>query len=255
MSYEIELKAHVYNREQVIETLNGLEFGEYLGHTEKSDTYYHFAVGAGVNEGESGVNDGGAEGCGVGGVNDSVADVCGAGGVNTGKTGVNTSKPEVTGAAAVSSARDYISARIRKEKLVFKGEESCSNYFTYKRKEVILGSDGREIEVNDEKEINFGGSAEALEVFFTDLGGKVALKKEKSVEQWILELDGEKAHVELCTVPPLGDFLEIEIIKDANDEVTVARCKKIEEKIFTLCHIPLEQIEPRYYSQMLKEAK
>lgn len=244
MSYEIELKAHVYNREQVIETLNGLEFGEYLGHTEKSDTYYHFEVGGEAevtNEG-AGVNQAEAT------VSQPDAGVCSAAGVNTGK-------PEVTGTAAVSADRSYISARIRKEKLVLQGQESASNYFTYKRKEVILGSDGRKIEVNDEKEINFGGSAEALEVFFTDLGGKVALKKEKSVEQWVLELDGEKAHVELCTVPPLGDFLEIEIIKDANDEATVARCKKIEEKIFTLCHIPLEQIEPRYYSQMLKEAK
>ena len=39
MSFEIEIKAHVYNRNFVIEKLNSI--AEYLGHTEKKDTYYH----------------------------------------------------------------------------------------------------------------------------------------------------------------------------------------------------------------------
>ena len=39
MSFEIEIKAHVYNRNFVIEKMNSI--AEYLGHTEKKDTYYH----------------------------------------------------------------------------------------------------------------------------------------------------------------------------------------------------------------------
>ena len=39
MSIEIELKAHVYNRKEVIKKLNS--FAKYLGHTYKKDTYYH----------------------------------------------------------------------------------------------------------------------------------------------------------------------------------------------------------------------
>ena len=42
MNYEIELKAHVKNRSEVIEKLN--QTGTYLGHTEKEDDYYHFEL-------------------------------------------------------------------------------------------------------------------------------------------------------------------------------------------------------------------
>ena len=45
MNYEIELKAHVKNRAEVIEILN--KTGTYLGHTEKSDDYYHFELADG----------------------------------------------------------------------------------------------------------------------------------------------------------------------------------------------------------------
>lgn len=200
MGFEIELKAHVYNRDDVIARMNS-SGAEYLGHTEKADVYYRF----------------------------------------------NVSQEN-------HSEKKYISARIRRELLKFNGKESSTNYFTYKRKEVLRGKNGSEIEVNDENEFTFEGSTKPLEVFFEDLGGTISLKKEKKVEQWMINLDGEEAHVELCTVPPLGDFLEIEIVKDENDEETVNRCKKIEEKIFEMCNITLNQIEPRYYRDLLAEA-
>ena len=60
-------------------------------------------------------------------------------------------------------------------------------------------------------------------------------------------------HAELCTVPPLGDFLEIEVVKEVQDEQTVQKITKLQEQLLSDCNIPLSQIEPKYYSQMLKE--
>ncbi|WP_156011590.1 CYTH domain-containing protein [Treponema sp. C6A8] len=198
MNYEIELKAHVKNREEVIEKLN--KAAAYLGHTEKEDDYYHF---------------------------------------------------ELLQGKVAPDGRDFISARIRKETLTLNGEKSSTCYMTYKRKEIKKNEDGTEIEVNEENEITFENAA-PLEILFSDLGGKIDLHKSKSVEQWSLCKNGEKAHVELCEVPPLGDFLEIEIIKNQNDEETVKKCKKFIEEIFADCGISKEMIEPRYYRDMLK---
>lgn len=39
---EIELKAHVYNRKEVISKLNSI--ANYLGIVDKKDTYYHIPV-------------------------------------------------------------------------------------------------------------------------------------------------------------------------------------------------------------------
>ena len=197
MNYEIELKAHVTDRDGVKKILDGM--GRYLGHTQKEDDYYHFDLKG----------------------------------------------------SPVPDGRNFISARIRKEKLCLDGKTSSCCYFTYKRKEIKKNEDGREIEVNEENEFTTE-DASALEVFFRDLGARVDLHKSKSVEQWTVIKDGESAHVELCNVPPLGYFLEIEIIKEKNDEETVRKARKVIESIFTDCNIDLNQIENRYYRDMLK---
>ena len=197
MNYEIELKAHVDDRKNVISVLNGL--GTYLGHTEKSDDYYHFSL-------------------------------------------KDRTAPD---------GRDFLSARIRKEKLTLDGKTENCCYFTYKRKENKTGDDGTKIEVNEENEIKCT-DASALEVFFADLGAKIDLHKEKDVEQWNVVFEGETAHAELCTVPPLGDFLEIEIIKNQNDEQTVKKMKEIIIKIFEKCGLGKDKIEERYYRDMLQ---
>ena len=197
MNYEIELKAHVKNRAEVIEILN--KTGTYLGHTEKKDDYYHF---------------------------------------------------ELADGHTAPDGRNFLSSRIRKETLTLDGKTSSTCYFTYKRKEIKKNEDGTEIEVNEENEFTTD-DASALELFFKDLGAVIDIHKSKSVEQWKLYKNGETAHVELCNVPPLGDFLEIEIIKNQNDEETVRKCKSVIEEIITECGISLDQIEPRYYRDML----
>ena len=58
---------------------------------------------------------------------------------------------------------------------------------------------------------------------------------------------------ELCNVPPLGDFLEIEIlIKDDSEE----KVRSAQEKLFELLDMTgmgRDKIEQRYYSEMLRE--
>lgn len=197
MNYEIELKAHVYNRENVIKILN--EIAEYGGHTEKKDTYYSF------------------------------------------KADSTEAQPKL------------ITTRLRNEKLDFNGQKSETNYFTYKRKTYRTNPDGTTIEVNEENEFTFTDIA-PLQTFFMDLGGVISIEKSKSVDQWMINIDGEEAHIELCNVPPLGDFLEIEIIKTSNETSTVNLCKTTIQKIFDKCEIPVSDIENKCYKELLIEA-
>ena len=192
MSFEIELKAHVYNRKEVIEKLNSV--AQYLGHTYKKDTYYHLPQNITVR------------------------------------------------------LRNQIEDTFMQNQTVSK----TNNYFTYKKKETKVCENGTEIEVNIENETLVENPA-ALEQLFFDLGGKIAYTKEKDVEHWNYTTQNETLHAELCTVPPLGDFLEIEIIKEVQDEQTVQKITKLQEQLLSDCNIPLSQIEPKYYSQMLKE--
>ena len=137
-----------------------------------------------------------------------------------------------------------IQARIRTEKSA-RGKKI---FFTYKQKELRVGEDGIQIEVNDEKECELLDSA-PVEAFFSDLGLRVFLEKRKSVVGWHFE----DAHIELCTVPPLGDFLEIEILSGFNDETAVSAGREKILSLFARCGIGEEKIENRYYSEMLRE--
>ncbi len=194
--YEIELKAHVKDRQQLIKNLE--RFAVFSAAVEKDDTYY---------------------------------------------------SKEVNG--------KNIKVRIRKE-TPFTTEETQnapqihqqkSVTFTYKRKE-ILQKDGTSIEVNDEKE-TFLTEEEPFEAFLTDIGFVTSLKKHKITLGWYY--DG--AHLELCTVDRLGDFIEIEILSETNDETQVLQTKQKLLKLLAKCGISEDQIENRYYSQMLGELK
>ncbi len=145
-----------------------------------------------------------------------------------------------------------ISFRIRKEKINKNGDVSEVNLFTYKKKEKRYSADGSCIEVNSENEFSFD-NPEALLTMTSDLGAEIYLKKKKIVDCWHLETDYGTANIELCTVPPLGDFLEIEIVTEDGNSETVQNIKEIEENIFSECEIPLSDIETRYYSELFRE--
>jgi len=192
--FEIENKAWVYNRSEVINKLNS--FAEYICSIEKSDVYYHFPV----------EKDG---------------------------------KP--------------VGFRLRKEIINKNGNLTYKNTFTYKKKEIRKNQDGSTIEVNSENEFSLDVS-EPLVLMAGDLGAVEHLRKIKKVECWHLNTVCGTANIELCNVPPLGDFLEIEIVTENGDLEFVQKAKLQIEKIISDCNIPLSDIEPRYYSQLLKEA-
>lgn len=194
---EIELKAHVCNKEQVI--LNLRKFSTFQQKVTRKDTYYHLKQNQITKDG-----------------------------------------------------KDYISARIRKEfKETEKGLEQTT-YLTYKKKELRTDSCGTALEVNDEKETVLS-DPNAIEVLFRDIGFKVGLYKEKIVEDYIAETPYGTATLELCNVQGLGDFLEIEILSEKDDENTIRNIQKELKILLEKSGIPETEIERKYYSELLKE--
>ena len=167
---EIEIKAHVYKKDELIKKINS--FAEFKQEVLRDDTYYE------------------------------------------------------------SPLNPKIKIRIRKEKCA----KETRFILTYKRKEIKSASENSSTELNEELETELLSSA-PLEQFFCDAGLKVALKKHKEVMDWELELPISieniqlKATLELCNVPPLGDFLEIEILSPSKKDGDV---KKVQQILFEL---------------------
>lgn len=143
--------------------------------------------------------------------------------------------------------------RIRREKYD-DGKETV--LLTYKRKEQRT-ENGTVIEVNDERECEIT-DALPLETFLKDNGFSIMVQKHKDVMDWTVGVegsasvpDGLTATFELCHVPPLGDFLEIEILSPSDDPALVSSLKARLERYLQKCGIPKERIEPRYYSELL----
>ena len=197
--FEVELKAHVCNREELIKKLNS--FADYIRTVEKSDVYYHLPVSTGS-----------------------------------------------------SGKKSYISTRIRTERHSDAQEEKYTYYLTYKKKEIMQNSDGISSELNDEKETTLS-DVKAVEVLLLDIGFKPALRKEKKVQVYQTQTEYGTASLELCTVAKLGDFIEIEILSETDDEKTVSAIQDTLKSLLLKCGIPLENIEPKYYSELLAEIK
>ena len=197
--FEVELKAHVCNREELIKKLNS--FADYIRTVEKSDVYYHLPVSTGS-----------------------------------------------------SGKKSYISTRIRTERQSDSKEEKCTYYLTYKKKEIRQNADGISSELNDEKETLLS-DAGAVEALLSDIGFKPALHKKKNVLAYQAQTEYGTAALELCTVGGLGDFIEIEILSETDDEKTVSAIQDTLKSLLLKCGIPLENIEPKYYSELLAEVE
>lgn len=124
------------------------------------------------------------------------------------------------------------------------GEESV--FATYKQKQVVSDS----CEVNQEEEFQVSDKA-ALEHFLQAAGFSVVLKKQKLVAAW----DWGGCGIELCHIPELGDFLELEILSDTEDEAVVATCQRQLREVLRRCGVGEEAIESRFYCQLLEEAR
>jgi len=154
--------------------------------------------------------------------------------------------------------------RIRRETRKTDSKEAVTYLLTYKRKELRTDElTGTALEVNDEQECEIS-SPQPFISFLTDSGCTVDLIKHKEVDDWTKPLSPTlltdaglaptplTATFELCTVPPLGDFLEIEVLSAVNDEKTVSIIRREIESLLEKVGIPKSCIERRYYSEMLK---
>ncbi len=184
---EIELKAHVYNKESLLNTLK--TFATFEQKIYKSDVYYK---------------------------------------------------------------NDKISVRIRNQISQKNDKKEEKSFFTYKKKEVIKSADTDfSTEVNDEKETELSDPS-ALEIFLTDAGFVPFAKKQKDVSAFSLNTQYGKAHIELCNVEPLGDFIEIEILSKESDSATIQNVQQELKNILKKCNISEDCIENRYYNDMIK---
>lgn len=191
---EIEIKAHVYDKEQLRHTL--CSFAEYVQTADRHDLYYHIPV-----------------------------------------------KQE-------PGKKPYITARIRREFMQTPEGERKTVYVTYKKKERSENA----VEVNIEKETVIQDES-VLTALFTDAGFELAHKKDKHVEDYSVQTEFGNATLELCTVGPLGDFLEIEILSETDEPERTEKIRQELKKLLAKCGIPESCIEPKYYTQMLSELK
>lgn len=242
--YEIELKAHVYNRDELICKLNA--DARYLGTAEKTDGYWrqsvpvrNDAIGANGKAGTARPDD-----------------------VNV-KTG--TEQPDKKAAfpkaaaekacpaekmPAEKNAENPLTVRIRTECTETAANEKKRRCLvTYKQKRRDC-KENAALEVNDEKEFAVSDRTE-FERFLHKAGFEAVFEKRKKSMQW--KKDG--VLIELCTVEPLGDFLEMEILAETADENRINEARLTLEKLLKKYGIPLEQIEPMYYSELLKAKK
>lgn len=151
------------------------------------------------------------------------------------------------------SSDRHLTCRIRRETYTFPDSTTkTQDVLTYKSKEKRTDSNGSSYEVNEENE-SVVSDPDALVKLLTDTGYSQAYTKHKDVMQWTYKTAFGDAHLELCNVPPLGDFLEIEIVTESckNEEGIRDELKSLIEK----SGIPLSNIEERYYSELLRLAK
>ena len=156
-----------------------------------------------------------------------------------------------------ASAESHRKIRLRHEIHFPAGAEKTEDWLvTYKRKEARISESGIMSEVTNEME-TLVSDPEPLRAFLTDNGFTIKLRKHKDVMDWtkpvdIPGLEPLTACFELCTVPPLGDFLEIEILSlgDGPQEVQAVQAEL--DRLLEMAGIPREQIEPRYYSELLR---
>lgn len=171
--------------------------------------------------------------------------------------------------AAGSSEAGHITARIRKETQCSKesllaaflqngtipeSDVSARKIFlTYKKKERRVGESGAVLEVNDERECELSDDF-ALKSLLLDSGFEPYFTKHKDTIGFYFDTDCGEAHLEVCAVPPLGDFLEIEIVSENPDEAGQKRIQQKLEELLLQCGLTLADIEKKYYSELLAQA-
>ncbi|MDR2303653.1 MAG: class IV adenylate cyclase [Treponema sp.] len=141
--------------------------------------------------------------------------------------------------------------RIRKDREIEDGISKDERLIvTYKAKRLENG-----IEINDEREFLID-NVEAFEELLRRLGFTPGIKKRK--EGWAFRFPGTSTReipvtAELCKVEGLGWFIELEIIADGENRKIIESGRKRLLSLLKSLGIGEEQIEERYYSDMLME--
>jgi predicted adenylyl cyclase CyaB len=127
-------------------------------------------------------------------------------------------------------------------------EEDGDVVVTYKKKE-LRG----DTEVNDEREFTVNDRA-AFEALVTDIGFDPYISKEKNTKSFSYRApDGTEVTIELSLVARLGWFAELEILAENPTKEETERAQRILRATLALSGIPESAIEPKYYTDMLRE--
>jgi adenylate cyclase class 2 len=145
-----------------------------------------------------------------------------------------------------------VTVRVRTQKFTkANGTQNTTHIVTYKQKELRESNVAGEsaIEVNDEKEFTIS-ETEPFITLLKNLGFTLKITKHKAAHAW----KHGRALIELCTVEPLGHFLEIEILSESNDEQYVAQARAEIESLLQKSGVALSNIEEQNYADLLKAA-
>ncbi len=146
-----------------------------------------------------------------------------------------------------------ITARIRTEEHKSYDNKSLGKkiFLTYKKKERRVDENGTSVEFNDELETELSDS-DCVKTLLLDSGFEPYFTKHKDTMSFYADTPCGRAHLELCNVPPLGDFLEIEFVAEAPDPAAQKRMRSELEALIIKAGLSIEDIENKYYSELLK---
>lgn len=136
------------------------------------------------------------------------------------------------------------SVRLRRETAYFNGKDSVEKqWVTYKQKDRL--EDGLEVNREIEFEVSDGDSfLKMLDGF----GFELSMKKHKKSKSYHYK----EFHIELVEIETLGNFVEIETLREDKSSETVAKAQTELYKLLEKCGIPQNEVEKRYYSELLK---
>ena len=148
----------------------------------------------------------------------------------------------------VSGSSSY-PARIREEEK--NGEKHI--FLTHKKKSLVQ-KNGEASEKNIENEAEISEKAKSvLEDFFCSSGVPLYLKKEKHIDSWKCLFDGFSVTAELSEVPPLGFFIELEILLDENADLQAENARNALFSLLEKIGADKKDLEERPYSALLKD--
>ncbi|MBW2261121.1 MAG: CYTH domain-containing protein [Deltaproteobacteria bacterium] len=103
-------------------------------------------------------------------------------------------------------------------------------------------------EVNEEREIELGAPAGAIEWLEDYLGLVPFVVKHKRTRLFVLDAGLAPARVEINHVESLGHFVEVEVLCEPSEKQEAVR---LIDEVFALLEIPDEAVETRYYIDLL----